>query len=430
MNAKLVRLLFFVKLYTISYSFGYPQDSLYIEKGSVRKSSSKADSTNEKKVKSIIKNGMLEKDKKVEVELEFTPKEEKTTLEYFFNYLKDFLPSVIAAVGLGLTIPILRKKLTENHITTALNNIHNANAEVQKYNQTLIDKYLLLTYKDNKLTKEDFENITKDVSEGFTLSQNASSDVTTLMYFLKITFQETSRQYDLTKPIILSNRIYNLINDTLNLANFYSTQVVQIPISIKTEKKNLINDKIKKFVTHSDYLKYKHFNQGVIRDPRSAHFTLFYGMILNTGVPLIMRSAYQIFSHPNVIMHLLYAHSLYAAPILEKPSPLPFFGTNKTLLHLIGFTKQTSFNGERSDEYVKLVYSNINNIFHFIGSMPSEEIKEYSDSYINTSGFKLDVCTNFKKEAIETITIKFEKELLENLFTQNKKIIKKKLGSI
>lgn len=262
------------------------------------------------------------------IELKISQKEKETNFDNYFKYFKDLLGPAIALFGILMTLPILRKKLTENHITTTLNNIQSANSEIQSFNQKLIDKYIPLTYSNDLLTKQDIENALIDLQEGFHLSQKASSDVTTLMFFIKTTIQGTIKHYDPKNSKLFSTRGFlGFIIDNLELVNFYSTQVVQIPKSSKTKKSNLITKSLRKHVTHSDIVQYRHFKLGIIEDPDSAHFTMFCGKVNRNNHALLMRSAFQIYWSPNAIAKILFLNKIYAPSIIEMPHKDPLFGT-------------------------------------------------------------------------------------------------------
>jgi len=365
------------------------------------------------------------------VELEFKQKEDKSNSEKYFDYFKDILGPLVALLGILLTLPILRKKLIENHITTKLNKIQAKNTEIQSYNQKLIDKYIPLTYSNDLLTKQDLENALNDLQEGFNISQNASSDVATLMFYLKTTIQGTIKHFDNKKSQLFSTRgFYGFIMDNLDLVNYYSKQVVQIPKSTKTQKSDIITKSLRKYVSHSKIVQFKYFKLGIIDSPDSAHFTMFSGKVNRTNHALLMRATFQIYWSPKAIAKLLFIHKIYAPSILSMPHEDPLFGTKSLDLYLVGFSisNQLSIDPKDPTKVVDLIYSNPDDFHRFIEALKYDKLKsDFNDIWITDSKFDLSKSISMTKTEIETFRLKFDNVYLVDMYQQNKRKIKKKL---
>lgn len=375
--------------------------------------------------------GKPESQNKTTVELEFSQKENKSETEKYYEYLKDLLGPSVALLGILLTISILRKKLIENHITTKLNEIQSKNTEIQSYNQKLIDKYIPLTYSNDLLTKEDLENALNELQEGFHISQNASSDVATLMFYLKTAVQGAIKHFDNKKSKLFSTRgFYGFIMDNLDLVNYYSKQVVQIPKSTKTQKSNIISKTIRKYVSHSQIEQFKYFKLGIIDSPDSAHFTMFTGKVNRTNHALLMRSTFQIYFSPKAIAKLLFINKIYAPLILSKPYENHLFGTNSLDLYLIGFSisNQVSVDPDAPTKVVDLIYSNPEDFHRFIDALKYEKLKtDFKDIWIPDSKFELSKSISMTKVEIETFRLKYDKTYLNELHQKNSRKIKKKI---
>ncbi len=368
---------------------------------------------------------------KATVELEFSQKENKSETEKYFGYLKDLLGPLVALLGILLTLPILRKKLIENHITTKLNEIQSKNTEIQSYNQKLIDKYIPLTYSNDLVRKEDLDNALNDLQEGFHISQNASSDVATLMFYLKTTIQGAIKHFDNQKSKLFSTRgFYGFIMDNLDLVNYYSKQVVQIPKSTKTQKSNIISKTIRKYVSHSQIEQFKYFKLGIIDSPDSAHFTMFSGKVNRTNHALLMRAAFQIYFSPKAIAKLLFINKIYAPLVLSKPHEDPLFGTESLDLYLIGFSisNQISVDPDAPTKVVDLIYSNPDDFHRFIDALKYEKVKsDFKDIWIPDSKFELSKSISMTKNEIETFKLKYDKTYLSEMHQKNSRMIKKKI---
>jgi len=374
---------------------------------------------------------ITESQNKTTVELEFSQKENKSDAEKYFEYLKDLLGPLVALLGILLTLPILRKKLIENHITTKLNEIQSKNTEIQSYNQKLIDKYIPLTYSNDLLTKVDLETALSELQQGFHISQNASSDVATLMFYLKTAIQGAIKHFDNQKSTLFSTRgFYGFIIDNLDLVNYYSKQVVQIPKSTKTQKSNIISKGIRKYVSHSQIEQFKYFKLGIIDSPDSAHFTIFSGNVNRTNHALLMRATFQIYWSPKAIAKLLFINKIYAPSVLSMPHENPFTGTKSLDLFLIGFTisNQLSRDPNAPTKVVDLFYSNPDDFHRFIEALKYDKFKsDFKDNWITDSKFDLSKSISMTKTEIETFKLKYDKEYLVEMHKDNKRKIKKKI---
>ena len=376
--------------------------------------------------------GVPENDlEKVQIESDVSSNKTISEFDNILNHLKDILGPAIALFGILMTLPILRKKLIENHIITSLNEIHSANSEVLVFNQNLIDKYISYTYMDSKMSKQDIEIILKDIQKGFHLSQKASSDVVTLMYYLKNVVQNTVRNYDSNSLKCLTSASFlGFIITILELVNFYTTQVVQIPKSSKTQSKNIIIKSLRRFVTYSNINQYKHFKLGIINDPDSAHFLIFCDKANKSGHPLLLRSTFQIHWNPNSIAKILYLEKIYAPSILEKSVNNSMLGIERLVLYLVGFILQNQFSDNPNDpkRIVKLIYSNPNDFYHFVSGLTYDKLKsDFVDSWVINSDFYINNSISMENIDFETISLKFDKCILENLFHKNIKKIKNKI---
>lgn len=367
-------------------------------------------------------------DLKVEIVDSRSNQSEKSPTKEILDYLFKLLGPGVALFGIIATLPLLRKKLTENHISNELNNIQRSNSEIQKFNQELIDKYSPYTYTNEILNKDNLEIIYDDIQKVYKISLDASSDVSTLMFYIKRTLETSIRHYDKSAEIFSTRNFFSFLINMLELVNFYSTQAVQIPKSSKVEKQDLIRESLKKYVTHSHILKYKYFKRGVIEDPNSAHFTLFSEKVNHTNISLLMRSIYQVYWRPNAIAKILYINKIYAPLIIKTPFEKGIFGKEEKTLFLIGYNGQTSFGSDGEKKTIDLYYSNLEDNFHFTSTITPDIINSaYFDCYIIDSEFDFNNHTQIVSTGIETVKIKFDKDYLINQYEVNKGKFKNKL---
>jgi len=350
------------------------------------------------------------------------PEREKSTFDTAFTYIKEILGPLVALIGILLAIPILKKKLVENHISTALTKIQDCNKLVQKKGQELTDKYLPLTYSSELLRKNEVNKAFEDIKKLYYLSQDGSSDVVSLLFYLKATVQGTLKHYD-SKIFLTSRTFYGFIIDILQTTDFYCSQVVQIPKSTATETSHLINKKLRKYVTHSDFIKYQHFYQGVIDDPHSAHYTIFYGKVNEWGINLMKRAAFQIYFNSSPIKKLLYLNELYAPTKIEMLHDDPFFGSKSLKVFLIGFKLSTQMTLADSSQklIVELIYSNPDDFHRFASNLKFEMIKDkFKDTSLDKSTFDLSKASKMTSNDFETFSLVFSEDYLRQQFKSNK----------
>ena len=156
------------------------------------------------------------------------------------------------------------------------------------------------------LKRKDFENALSDINELYYLAQHSSSDIITLVYYLKSLIENILKDFDESKQMITAEKLIILLINTLGLANFYATKAVQIPKSARTFKTNLIAKKLRKYVKNSVITKYKYFSIGIDYDPKSAHFSWFSSQINHTRDPIIMRANFLIFNSSHTVAQLVF----------------------------------------------------------------------------------------------------------------------------
>lgn len=343
------------------------------------------------------------------------------------DYLDVILNPLVALIGIIVAIPILRKKLTENHISASLQDIQQNNLKIQLKNQQLIDIYKSRTTQDKILSKEEIQVVYEEIQAAYQFSLSASSDVSTLLFYLKTTLYKTLEDFDRVNEDFFSRRFYHFIIDILEFVNFFSAQAVQIPKSSQTIKKKLVKEELVKYVTHSHIYKYKYFQRGLIEDPHSLHYLRFCEEVNRYGFQLLMRSSFKIFWHPAPMAKLLYFHKIYS-PLKITGFGNILFSDEKLALYLIGFRLVTEYNKNGKKNFVKLFYSNPEENLSFVSALVENEnpLRNAKDDYLKSSNF------SFKKARVsgsgyELLEVTVNKEYLAEEHRRHKKEIREKL---
>ena len=116
--------------------------------------------------------------------------------------------------------------------------------------------------------------------------------------------------------------------------------------------------------------------------------------------------------------------------MLEKSVKNSMLGIEKLVLYLVGFILQDQFSDNPNDpkKIVKLIYSNPNDFYHFVSGLTYDELKSaYVDSWVINSDFYISNSISMGNIDFETISLEFDKRILENLFHKNIKKIKNKI---
>lgn len=339
------------------------------------------------------------------------------------QYLIDLSGAIIALVGILLTIPILKRKLLENHISKTLIDIQEGNKKLISAISDIQDEYYCKARTKKHMKIEELENMTKQIQYLYKISQEANRDSQTMFYYLKVTLLNIAR--DKNDEFIFTDHLYGLILFVFSYVEFFCNQVIPIPNSTKLIKNDLINSKYKKIVTNSDYIKYKAFNKGIIYDPHSAHYLIFYEKINNIPNLFFQKSAFLIFRSTAPLRKLLWGKEIYAPSELENRYEDIILGRGR--LSIISFDIIHYRDEDRHT--VRIVYGNIDESISFKTFYDSKEKlkNSYIDISIEKSGFSFDNMINIKNLKYECISIEFELEYLRSLFKKNRRKIEKKM---
>lgn len=339
------------------------------------------------------------------------------------QYLIDLSGSIIALVGILLAIPILKRKLIENHISKTLVDIQDGNKNLMSEITNIEDDCCYKACNNNLLEIEDLKSITEKVQYLYKISRDANSDSQTMLYLLKNTLLNIIHARN--KENLFTEDIYGLILFVFSRVEFFTTQVIPIPNSTQLVMKELLNTKYKKWVTNSEFVNYKAFSKGVIYNPHSAHYLLFYNKINNISNLLIQKSAFLVFKNTAPLRKLLWGQKFYAPTKLKNKNYHPIFGNGT--IYMISFDTIHYIDDDRYT--VKIIYGNINDGMSFKDDYNSiEKLKmNYIDSYIENTEFSFDNVINMKNAEYECISVEFELEYLKKIFRKHKKQIKKSL---
>ena len=367
------------------------------------------------------------------VEVKKEDSKEATFPEKAYNFGKDYGAILITVFGFILGGRILKRKLLENHISTALVDIQNSNKEISKKSILIIDEIntQLIHDRERTLNKETNEVIKEQlvkVNELYIISQSGSRECQSLIYYLKETLQNTlNLVVNSGYPIVMSNQdIFSLVTRTLTNVMHFATQVVPVPRSGKTTSLDTISRDLHKYVNDPKTKKYKYFNRGVNYDPYSALFMRFY-LINFYNNSIVKRSIFQIFENLPPVLNMMYESKIYAPPVIEWDNPET---GAQFKLFLIGYkpNERTDFNDGRIEFHTNLIYTNYeDNLFVIDALTARNTLIHFNDALIPKSSFKFSEEIRCNKDGFETIKIKANTEYLHQSFKDNRRRIRRKL---
>ena len=348
-----------------------------------------------------------------------------------WTYIKDLLGPAVAFYGIIKTVPLIKSKLIESHVTQKLNEIQEYNSRVYLSNLKIIEENLaFLNSSKAPADRVQFKKLLSDIQQVYFESTRACGEVHTLLCYLNIVLHKIDNAIDngYEKEVSIKSDIGFAFN-VLNSANFYSTLVVPVPKSTKLENRKMLKDPVHEFLTHGDYSRYKYFNVSLIMDPKSTQFLIFTGKAINSKLPLLMRASYQLHRKPHAILVLLYKEELYAPYKLQMPEFSIFSEEKFVDLYLIGFKYQSEidFVADREEKNVELIYSYLGDTVPLKSVLNFEKNKmHFYDPVLKYSTF--DICQgNFDEKGVgqQYFKIVFRKSYLHQLFRYNKVQMKK-----
>lgn len=366
--------------------------------------------------------------------------ESASVFEKVFSLCSDLLGPIIAIIGIWITLPMIRKKLIAEHISEKIKESQIANSEIQNLSQQLIDKYTSLTDNREELKTEDIEHVIDELNSGFSKAQKSSSDVATLIFYLKATLQGVTKHCNMVGNVrLIPNRVfYRFLIDVLNDINYFSTQIVQIPKSSRIKNENLIKRNYRQYFTKSQIKEFKHFKIGVFEGSDSYHYFSFCDKVNRTQNALFMRSAYQIYWDPCAIAKNLFFEKIYAPSIIGKREQDVPMQTSEhvednepQLFYLIGFTLQKNIfpPNPNPKRYVNLIfYYPDNSCLPPTNLSDDQNRKKLADEWIPETGIKIrEYNTISQNEKLRTITFQYDRSVLEKYYQLNRIKINKKL---
>lgn len=339
--------------------------------------------------------------------------------------LTKLLTPISILLGIVLGYPLIKKKLTEKHITKQFEIMGNSNRDVRNIVIKLLDEYKEENI-SNRLTLGYVNEALAKITNLKYVAIDAAPDVyryINLIYRTLSNLAKTYSQYQDANAFPHNNyqeQLSTWLHRQLNNIFDYSKTIGVIPSGEIIHKKK-VNRLLSKYVTHNEVVEVKGVTPNIAYFKSEAMLVLFFGTSVNSlsaDNVEIHKAVFESVPSPCPFARLLLNNSIYFPLILKSKEKLLFeYGE----LALIGYKKMksTNTNGETKN-YYECVYANISS-FGFVNTTikKRENINEYIDGYINKE-VTLNCFYDFKNRGHEIISIKISHQDAQEYFVKIK----------
>ena len=194
------------------------------------------------------------------------------------------IKEIVAILGIIIGLIIgregIRRYLRNDIIKNKFAELNRANNNVAKYSIKIISDIYSSNEKTRPLTIKDLKILKNYTQELVNISYNSSRDVATLCFFLNETIIHIQPKYEKFRKISLDlHEIQALVYLSSKKINQISTNIIDIPKKIDTEKHDEIKESVRKFLKKGGYKKIKNIQFGVGLSPKSDLAILFSSII-------------------------------------------------------------------------------------------------------------------------------------------------------
>jgi hypothetical protein len=225
-----------------------------------------------------------------------------------------FSTLVVTIIGLRYTLPLIRRKFSENQLNLLLGSAYSANRVVAKEALKLILKYVDESDGDPIPSVDILKTIVQDFDRLNEKATDCTSNVSTLVFTTNTCLRELVKFYNQKHDLY---RFYDFLINLLERVIFLANNTVVNPKSFKLKKIRVAKKSIDRYVTANTYDQYKHIRLGLSIDPESAETLVFFGMIARYQLYDIGNFANQIFNSPSPWAKLMLMQKFYIPPILN-----------------------------------------------------------------------------------------------------------------
>src|ERR1017187_1571341 len=326
--------------------------------------------------------------------IEISSKEKEET---WMIYLKDSITilSLGFAIFFGFKgITLFRKKLGEDYIKQIILNSQESKKNIGIECHKLLDKYYIKLPNGlgHYLTNEEILEVLEDIKNLNYLAIGTTKEIETYTYLLKDTIINVYNTYSVDNTYMFTS-LYDLYLLCINIFYeiiFFTSKVIDIPYSSKTEPHIYLKKRIGKFAANNNLKQFKYLDQGIDRKANSIITAMFISQVNLRSNFVMSKSAYGIYSSPAPIALLLLNDSIYF-PLIFESNPNPEFPNIKYVLSLIAFDIRWKKDEQSEKKIVKFIYVNLGiNNMSFQNLDKDNFQNTFQDAYIDSKNIEID----------------------------------------
>lgn len=348
------------------------------------------------------------------------------------DILTNVLTPISIILGIVLGYPLLKKKLTEQHILRAFDIMDAANRSVRHKIVELQDKHKPENV-ESELNVDYVNEMLNDITELRQLALDATPET---FRYINLIYKSLAHLAEIfpsntTQALTLTTlRIQNWFQHQLHEAFSYSKSIGIVPTGDTINKSVVNNKRILPYISNNNIVEIKDIAHSIDYYHDDAMLVVFFSITiknLNDSCIPLYKSIYKAAPSPAPYARLLLSEDVYIPLILLKEDS--FIGLHYTAQYqLIGYKrmKRNSIKGEEYNYYICIYSSVISSGFLNCGISDINSLTPFRDAYLN-SDFDITKFNNFKNIDTKTFSLEISVEEALSYFISIKSKLEKKL---
>lgn len=346
------------------------------------------------------------------------------------DILTNVLTPISIILGIILGYPLLKKKLTEQHILREFDIMDAANRSVRHKIVELQDKHKPENV-ESELKLDYVNEILNDITELRQLALDATPEVFRYINLIYKSLVHLSENFPSNATQTLTTfRIQNWFQHQLHEAFSYSKSIGIVPTGETINKSVVNNKRILPYISNNNIIEIKDIAHSIDYYHDDAMLVVFFSITikdLNDSCIPLYKSIYNAAPSPAPYARLLLSDDVYIPLILLKNDSfigLPY----QVQYQLIGYKrmKRNSTKGEEYNYYICIYSSVISSGFLDYGISDINSLTPFRDAYLN-SDFDIKKFRNFKNIDTKTFSLEISVEEALSYFISVKSKLEKKL---
>lgn len=345
--------------------------------------------------------------------------------------LGSIIIGIIAFAGAYIGTKTIKKQLIDKYIEERVKKAQESNDKTLSFSRDLKSSFEESYSKNKRISIDELQTIIKQCKDLSKISEDGGNEVATTSYLLYQTVKALKPSYKndgaTAFEVFTIKDLTNLVNNTLDLIIYYSTNIAPIPYRVKLKRKSLVKRKFRKMLSYKNFYSLQHQPFGLTLNPNSEVVLNYCEVLFSPNNYIFPRNFFQFLQTNVPIIYHLIASKIFMPVVLEKRLKDESFPFSKMALHLIKVRPIRSYGIENGD-FVEFYYSNLSLFFGFVESIKEDEFSEEFnyDGYLKKD-FNLDSNYDCKKILNETFIVKVKLDLANTNYKLYGSNLKKQL---